>query len=402
MTNENPKYNQVNALIEEVRTKISEIAALPINNNYEGSNPEDPKKDLYRFIEYFNNLFPFGESVVPKVYSSRVYDDLIIKFNNALTELSNIENKIKNGEKIKVILPDLIKIIDQIKIENYKIEYSPKLNSEENLRYIYKKITQSGIPFDSKQKIIDFINYSKEKDNDIVLKLIDIYNKIVESDEPNKVTNEVKFIERDINDILYFKIIDQLDEELSSLKTASNQVRENIELEKNDPLITVYRTFSKQQNRPILFLSLAIYFIFFLIIIFLYCSFLTSNLTTNDFCFGMYIFYFPVYKEFSLENYLLHIPVYIAISALLAFLIKERNRRLNIQNYCDKTWLELSALPAYMTEFSKEERIKLRSALAEKYFSGPYGDVSKVEVNNDLNPNVIIELTKALKDFKGK
>lgn len=402
MTNDNPKYNQVIALIEEVRTKISEIAALPININYEGSNPEDPKRDLYQFIEYFNNFFPAGDSVVPKLYGASAYDDLIIKFNIVLSELSSIENEIKSGKKIKVILPDLIKIVDHIKVEDYKIEFSPKLKSEENLSFIYNKIIQSGIPFDSHQKILEFINSSQEKDNDIVFKLMDIYNKIIESDDPKKVTNEVKFIEREINDILHFKIIEELDEELISLKAISNQVRENIELEKNDPLITVYRNFSKQQDRPILLLSISIYLIFLLIIIFLYCTFLTNNPKSNEFCFGMYLFYFPVYKEFTLESYLLHIPVYIAISALLAFLIKERNRRLNIQNYCDKTWLELSALPAYMTEFSKEDRIKLRSALAEKYFSGPYGDVSKVEVNNDLNPNIIIELTKALKDFKGK
>ncbi|HGH3128575.1 TPA: hypothetical protein ACJKZ5_004207, partial [Acinetobacter baumannii] len=104
----------------------------------------------------------------------------------------------------------------------------------------------------------------------------------------------------------------------------------------------------------------------------------------------------------NLKVYAYQLSLYVALSALLAFIIKERARYLNIKNYCDKSWLELSAMPAYMGEFSKEENIMLRTILAEKYFAGPYGDNSKVEVNNDLNPNMIIELTKALKDFKGK
>ncbi|HBI9061051.1 TPA: hypothetical protein JI367_RS20915, partial [Acinetobacter baumannii] len=307
----------------------------------------------------------------------------IKKLNNVLSKLSTLKNKIQSNEKIKITLPDLIDIFNDIKFYEYKISYSSKIKSPENIRYIYDKIFSKVIPFDANQRISNYIENLEEKDENIIIKLLDIYNKLIEGND----TNEIKNIERDIYDLLTKRELTELQEKLNELYSSTARVRENIELQKNESLIDIYKNFSAKQNIVIIILTFLIFALFLIIISFIIIAFI----------------FFSDYSDLlNLKVYAYQLSLYVALSALLAFIIKERARYLNIKNYCDKSWLELSAMPAYMGEFSKEENIMLRTILAEKYFAGPYGDNSKVEVNNDLNPNMIIELTKALKDFKGK
>ncbi|HBI9085836.1 TPA: hypothetical protein JI419_RS04735, partial [Acinetobacter baumannii] len=55
MNNQDQKYTQVNDLVEQIRKIILEISSQPIGSNYEGSNPDDPKRDIFDFNQQYIN-----------------------------------------------------------------------------------------------------------------------------------------------------------------------------------------------------------------------------------------------------------------------------------------------------------------------------------------------------------
>ncbi|MGQ1268727.1 hypothetical protein ACT42M_11300 [Acinetobacter baumannii] len=396
MIKENPKYTQLNNLIEQVRSKISDIFDLPSKINLEESNAEDPQKEIYIFLNDYNMKFSRTESSIPKVYNSKVYENLIWKFNRLLDLLLDIEKKILAEEEVKNLLSELSFLFNDIKPENYRLEFSATLKTIDNLRYIYRRISQAEIPFDTHQKIIDYINFSNEKEDYIIMMLVDLYNKAIEaieakgSERANDFQRQIKNTAQEIENNIRMDEIVALDDKINELRNETDKVRENIELEKNDPLIIVYKNFSEKQDKKIHNLSILISLIFIILIL----SILIEII--------ILLIYPEILKLLNFKFYAYQLSLYLVTSAFLAYLIKEKIRYFNTKNYCDKTWLELSSLPAYMTEFSKEERVNLRIRLAEKYFSGPYNDLSKMEATNDFNPNTVIELTKAMNDIKNK
>ncbi|HBI9107932.1 TPA: hypothetical protein JI414_RS19455, partial [Acinetobacter baumannii] len=69
MNNQDQKYTQVNDLVEQIRKIILEISSQPIGSNYEGSNPDDPKRDIFDFNQqYINQYFPDKNSLIIKLY----------------------------------------------------------------------------------------------------------------------------------------------------------------------------------------------------------------------------------------------------------------------------------------------------------------------------------------------
>ncbi|MDC4276369.1 hypothetical protein NQ637_18250, partial [Acinetobacter baumannii] len=94
---------------------------------------------------------------------------------------------------------------------------------------------------------------------------------------------------------------------------------------------------------------------------------------------------------------------YITLTGYLTYLIKERVRLINIKTYCDKTWLEITALSYYMVEFKPDEVVKLKMQLADKYFAGPNNESSNIkELSPELTTSLIMELLKSGKDQSSK
>ncbi|WP_171499136.1 hypothetical protein, partial [Acinetobacter oleivorans] len=108
-------------------------------------------------------------------------------------------------------------------------------------------------------------------------------------------------------------------------------------------------------------------------------------------------------NEINWQSYIFYLSFYITLTGYLTYLIKERVRLLNIKTYCDKTWLEITALSYYMAEFKQDEVVKLKMQLADKYFAGPNIESSNIkELSPELTTNLIMELLKSGKDQASK
>ncbi|MGJ5281217.1 hypothetical protein ABUI44_14830 [Acinetobacter baumannii] len=91
-----------------------------------------------------------------------------------------------------------------------------------------------------------------------------------------------------------------------------------------------------------------------------------------------------------------------SLTGFLAFLIKERSRLVSLQTYCIKNYLELTALPDYMAELTKEQAQALRVDLAKSYFKG-YED-NQTSSNDEKSitqlTNNVDQLVKSIGEIK--
>lgn len=113
------------------------------------------------------------------------------------------------------------------------------------------------------------------------------------------------------------------------------------------------------------------------------------------------LFFEDKFKD--IYNFILFLSLILSCSALLAYFIKERNHLRNLHDFYEMKGLELSALPDYMNELSRQERNELTIQLAPSYFIGQK-DLSSsqrttLETSTEMN-KVVSELTKIISDIK--
>ncbi|MDC4574330.1 hypothetical protein NQ792_16645, partial [Acinetobacter baumannii] len=87
------------------------------------------------------------------------------------------------------------------------------------------------------------------------------------------------------------------------------------------------------------------------------------------------------HDSYDWHKYVFFATFIFSLSAFLAFLIKERSRLVALHTYCMKNYLELTALPDYVAELTKEQVQTLRIDLAKSYFKGHIDN--QESLNND-------------------
>ncbi|PTV50889.1 hypothetical protein, partial [Acinetobacter seifertii] len=105
-------------------------------------------------------------------------------------------------------------------------------------------------------------------------------------------------------------------------------------------------------------------------------------------------------QHFELNKSIIFIALITSLSAFLAYFIKERSRIYNLETYCRKNYLELSALSPYMAELTEEQRQTLRIHLSEKYFKGHENIDTNSENTNQIS--MFSEIIKTLNELKPK
>ncbi|WP_171064266.1 hypothetical protein [Acinetobacter lwoffii] len=103
---------------------------------------------------------------------------------------------------------------------------------------------------------------------------------------------------------------------------------------------------------------------------------------------------FTAKNNFELHNFMLFLAFITSLSAFLAFLLRERSRLYNLETYCRKNYLELSALPPYMAGLNEEQSQKLKIDLSNRYFRGH----DNIENNNEQSSQILV-LTDIVKSL---
>ncbi|WP_447500080.1 hypothetical protein [Acinetobacter oleivorans] len=374
--------------IMDLQNSVNEIIQItkdmePKNEYLDLQKSSDPYEEAYT-LEYFqwyldNNSYtkiPYLE-----LYTDEDFNQQIKHANDLKNELEAIKKSIFQDKHTPVNFSELTRLAMKYLSYRPKINLNTEKNNKEYALKIYDYIKSNNSNFDS----IDIIRnhlVEDEYDETIFIKLFDIFN-------PQNVGNGGRDkIEREIIDLLYNKKTRLLNEEVEKLTELSKGVREKIGLIEDQKLIFAHQNFSNKQDGSICKLSWAINAIFLLII-------------------GSLVILFYHYTEskivFNWRNYVFYLSIYITLTGYLAYLIKERVRLLNIKTYCDKTWLEITALSSYMAEFKPDEVVKLKMQLADKYFAGPNIESSNIkELSPELTTSLIMELLKSGKDQASK
>lgn len=377
--------DKINDLQNTAKEIIQITNDMEAKNEYldlqKSSDPYEPTYTLHDLQGRLNeNLFnpPF----YLELYTDEDFEQQANNLKDLKAKLVAIKNNIFQNQKTPVNFGDFLKDTLKFKLYYLNINLTDEKNNKEYLLKIYDHIKSTNSTFDSIATIKNYLD-TNEYDETILLKFFNFFKKSIIGTKEEKDK-----IERDIIDLLYEKKTQQLNGEVEKLTELSKGVREKIGLIEDQKLIFAHQNFSNKQDSPIRHLSRAINGFFIFIIISLIALFCYFTITKN---------------EINWQSYIFYLSFYITLTGYLTYLIKERVRLLNIKTYCDKTWLEITALSYYMAEFKQDEVVKLKMQLADKYFAGPNIESSNIkELSPELTTNLIMELLKSGKDQASK
>lgn len=375
--------------INDLQNTAKEI--IQITNDMEAKNEyldlqksPDPYEPTYTLHDLQGRLNEnlFNPPFYLELYTDEDFEQQANNLKDLKAKLVAIKNNIFQNQKTPVNFGDFLKDTLKFKLYYLNINLTDEKNNKEYLLKIYDHIKSANSTFDSIATIKNYLD-TNEYDETILLKFFNFFKKSIIGTKEEKDK-----IERDIIDLLYEKKTQQLNGEVEKLTELSKGVREKIGLIEDQKLIFAHQNFSNKQDSPIRHLSRAINGFFIFIIISLIALFCYFTITKN---------------EINWQSYIFYLSFYITLTGYLTYLIKERVRLLNIKTYCDKTWLEITALSYYMAEFKQDEVVKLKMQLADKYFAGPNIESSNIkELSPELTTNLIMELLKSGKDQASK
>ncbi|OBS04810.1 hypothetical protein BAX55_16015 [Acinetobacter baumannii] len=292
----------------------------------------------------------------------------------------------KNSSEFKKLKTYINYILYEI-VDEYEYDFSHK--------YTIKEINELLEILDDLSEIneINFpkliINsYKKLEDKNISLDVntvaetcINTINLII-----NKKLYEAKLFIKDIfNMTREIELIyeeNKLQETAENINKTTEQTVRQLNLSQNLGLITLFNEEAIKYESKLQLYSYAIIFLFCIIV----CSIFLKLVLSSE--------------EFHLNKSIIFIALITSLSAFLAYFIKERSRLYNLETYCRKSYLELSALSPYMAELTPEQRQSLRIELAGKYFKGHENIDTNTENTSQIS--MFSEIIKTLNELKPK
>lgn len=240
--------------------------------------------------------------------------------------------------------------------------------------------------------------------------LINLYNSIAGVCDFNKIReiNDRDKINKLIDTNEYFKVltgssvienkrkeVEALDQEIQTkenklvqLNQKEVEVNQVISSQSNEKLQQVFGKKAEDLTPEIKDLHTKIITLFSLIISLIFSMFL----------------YIAFNHDFKIERfYILYLSIFLTLSAVLTYLIRERIRLVKYQHYCNISFLEIDALSTYTAQLNDTDKIEdLKIQLAYRYFQGPNGDSNQAVDEKDLSflSSKINELTNMVKDIK--
>lgn len=337
---------------------------------------ENLSDKFYKFQKLTKNLYETNL----KIKLQDLFDslkELIISINNKdpLLKIENIDYSI--NDKINSIY----------EIFKNDIPQNSNLEDKDTLRALIQDIKLHIPNFDPKDDIINnFYNLNNFQQKNIYTELAKLRNKLTKneysSSEFDKITEPLNEI---LTQISNFDEINRMYDEFKEGMKTFNMAKTETQ---NDKLLEGFGDAAENYSKKIFYLEIVTYILFTALI----------SVVSHKY----YLYLYNKLDIINLNGFIIFGSLIFAISGLLTFVIKERNRHLDLQNLYQKRHVELKALPKYMSELTLEQRRELTLDLAYTYFNGsPNAIESKTNENkiSEIN-NHIDELKKLITNIK--
>ena len=377
--------------VEEIEQNLSKIKALIDKEEqvYESSEifygAMGARLGFRKKIEVFRENFSIF-CLLKNFFSSNTLNNieerlrpllkLYEEFSSSNQNITNRQSTLDEFYKAIDNLPDLREVSLDLPENINKDDFENLLNLLRNQYGIF--LDDENEEFFNKTSLLDFREHQEN--------LIKLYNNVI-SKNGKRIPEIMYFIE-------YFNVLMQksklydVKKQLDNARDQLGQVNSSISSNSNTKLKQVFDTEAKSLKCSIRILHCTIFllFLFLLGIIFL----------------AAYMIFYKQIQNVS-DYYVLYLSTFLTVTALLSYLIRERNRIVKYQHYCKISYLEISALSDYTAQLNdkgKSEELKIQ--LAHRYFQGPNGHANQTADEKDLSyfSSKINELTNMVKDIK--
>lgn len=390
------KVIEVEKKLSKINTFVTVYSEFKSFHNASGSRLKFRQKvEVFRdFCSAFSSLKNFfPEHIINTV------DEKLQPLLKSPTELSSSENNFLDEESA---LNDFYKAIDNLpKLREVSIQLPKNINKEDFLDLINLLMTKYGIFLDFINSE-DFINKtSLMSSSETQSKLISLYNSLISMKSPDVInnfiscneyfkviTNKSKIKEAEKKRVLLEQENQKKESYLEKLKQKAIEVERTIATQSNTRLQEVFDNEAKSLNLKIDNLHNAIFAFFMLLLLVIFTA--AVMVYTHEFL--------PIEKF-----YIFYLSIFLTVTAILTYLIKERNRIVKYQHYCQISYLEISALADYTAQLDDKVKTEdLKIQLAHKYFQGPNGNTNQADNEKDLSffSSKLNELTNMVKDLK--
>ncbi|PNH14142.1 Uncharacterised protein [Klebsiella pneumoniae] len=293
-------------------------------------------------------------------------------FNNLVESLEQTFNQIKNAKinKNKISIRstkefkdffEMICLINGLKYDESFIQPFIEENSVELLTEIV-------------QKTIDTSN-QKKPDNNILLDILKIYRDYIfvrVRDDKNKIKQEY----------------DYLKTERIKFETDKDKALEEVELAKSKLIITAFKNKSETMKDYLHILYFLISLVFLSIITSVFVRMVTKH---------------EIGSNFDISSFIYFISFIVSLTALLTFLIREKNNLSTQRDYFERCDTELRALTTYVVGLPQDKIDNLKIELAKQYFTAGSNQINKGS-NQDisLTPENFKQVLDILKEVSKK
>ncbi|MCH7392412.1 hypothetical protein [Acinetobacter dispersus] len=353
-------------VIESLSSQNSNLRTFLMNTTTEVKNITDK---LYEFNELSDDFYEplLSESFVDLVENIKRVLKRIEEndYSKTIGDFAKIESGIT---QINNIFKKQIPLRDDFENESYINLLIKNINenlSEKDIEFLNLKGRFNILPYEEKEKVyrklILLRNTIKNNSYDVITKdlILDSINDIFTHHE-NAIQSQT--------------LVKNLEE------TAQN-INISISERSNKEILKAFEDEAKALKIEIVNLNYLVISLFWLIIAVLFFK-------------GILAIFFD-YAFRDVYNIFIFITIVFSMSALLTYVIKERTRNVKLHDFYNRRYLELNALPEFISELTPEERRTLIKELAHAYFNG-----GQFTPHEDSSESKITELNKQAEDLK--
>lgn len=346
----------------------------------------------YEARTYCEKLKSRLNQIIPFINFLQTND--IDNLNNKLESITNLidllnDTPLTDTDKRNQIGQQIYTLIDDIPdISNLSFYFNDNINPKE-LIHLIKLVSLKHNAFNGLniEEILNNTNISEIKD--ITNKFISIHNSHRNSDDQiisSAIISAYKMLE-EVSDRIHKE---KVSESIEKLEEKSIKIKEAVGIGENTLIFESFKNEAESLTTKIEKYNRLIVGIFIGII-----SSLLILILAMFFC--DHINYI---KE--IQFYGAYISLFLFLSGLITYFVKERSRLLQHQNYCRITYLELISLIPYTEGIEDENKVNdLKIHLADRYFQGPnQGSDTANKESDDISISKLNEIIKLLQDLK--
>lgn len=375
----------MNKSSSELLAEIQELALNTHNYAMEILSPSkinviNKVKNLQQVISSMHNNFNDFSTLTNNFYDKTIKEKLNIILSNLEILKQNLDHNAFDEKILETIrvLEMNIKALEHI----YKNDV-PVLKNFDNQEYYNILLKSINSNLENNDKIpLHFNEFHTLPDKtkiNIYKKLILLRNLVVQNtfDHINKdlLIDSINYlISLNENIIEGKKLVENLEE------TAQN-ININISEKSNEKILQAFESEAIDLKKNIDNLNYLVFSIFFIIIITLIIK-------------GILAIFFD-YAFRDLYNIFIFTTIVLSMTGLLTYVIKERTRNVKLYDFYQRRYLELNALPEFISELTPEDRRHLIKELTHTYFNG--NQCTTQEISNESKITEISKYTEELK-----